>query len=332
MNCCSLRAPFQRGALALLVVTATLTLHQPASAALLSGYDLVVFGDLDTNSEVEGKTYVGGNLSGPASNYGVAVTLPKAETSLAVYGNITANNVNISQGSLEIGGNLAGGSNVNLNSAGFYAIGGTKFGNVNNGTLRAPEGMPTPAEALAYYTGASAALAVLPANSTFAIEGGFRAQFTADPSIVGGIAVFNVQASDVFASPLNPSQLAVTMNSAAGMVINVYGANITTPNSMNPVGALATDAVRERLIWNFIDTESITLQTNFNGMLLAPNASLTNNTAIDGQVVVESFVQRGEVHLPISTLFTEITTIPEPAAALSAAAMLVLVMSRRIRG
>ena len=329
MNCCSLRARSLRGALTLLVAATTLSTYQAASAALLSGYDLVVIGDLDSNSEVEGKTYVGGNLSGPASNYGILLTIPKEETSFAVYGNVTAGNVNISKGSVEIGGNLSGG-NINMNSGGYYAIAGTKSGNVNNGTSRPSTQLPLPAEVFDSYLAASATLAAMPANSTFAIEGGFRAQFTADPSIVGGVAVFHVQASDVFASPQNPSQLAVTMNSASGMVINVYGANITTPNSLNPVGALATDAVRERLIWNFIDTESIMLQANFNGMLLAPKANLTNSTAIDGQVVVNSFTQRGEVHLPISTLFPEISSIPEPTAFASVVVALVLATQRRV--
>ncbi|GAL07239.1 hypothetical protein JCM19237_4655 [Photobacterium aphoticum] len=51
-----------------------LLLPLPAYAGaidILKEYNLIVFDDLTTTSEVEGKTIVYGNINGTASNYGI---------------------------------------------------------------------------------------------------------------------------------------------------------------------------------------------------------------------------------------------------------------------
>ncbi len=104
---------------------------EPATAGPLNDYDLIVFGDLTTSSEVEGKTFVGGNLSG-TSNYGTKLTIPSSTVSLQVGGSITSGNIQLNAGSLQVAGNIS--ANVNMNSQGNYAVGGTISGNVNGGT------------------------------------------------------------------------------------------------------------------------------------------------------------------------------------------------------
>ena len=66
------RTAFMAGLTAALALTAA----GPASATtVIQGMDalhewnLVVLGDLKSSSEVEGRTFVGGNLSGTSSNY-----------------------------------------------------------------------------------------------------------------------------------------------------------------------------------------------------------------------------------------------------------------------
>ena len=44
----------------------------PSGISALSEWNLVVLGDLVSSSEVEGRTFVGGNLSGTSSNYNIS--------------------------------------------------------------------------------------------------------------------------------------------------------------------------------------------------------------------------------------------------------------------
>jgi len=199
--------------------------------------------------------------------------------------------------------------NVNMNSQGNYAVGGTVSGNVNNGThiplITPPDVTPLKNALLSQ----SAALATLTANSTATILGN-QITFNAAPSGPSNMAVFNVSAANVFENG-GLANLVLNANGASAIVINVSGSSVNWNNGMNEIGDIATDALRQKVIWNFYQATSINLQHEFNGALLAPLASLTNSTSIDGSVAVASFTQRGEVHLPVST----IDPVPEPATA-----------------
>lgn len=288
----------------LFICTASLT-----QAASLTDFNLVVFGDLDSTSEVEGKAFIGGNLSGSASNYGVSLSLASDDVALAVGGSITAGNVSVNAGAMSVVGDVDG--NVNMNSNGDYVVGGTINGQVNNGTEVSSLDVPTLSEIQSFYLALSNSYSSLTPNSTFEIENGFRALYAADPSIVGELAVIEVTAAEGLELPSTVSQLAVDLDNASGMIINVTGETIEIPSSLNPVGEILNDAVRERVVWNFVNATSLNINPNFNGMVLAPFASLQNSTAIDGQVIVDSFTQRGEVHLPISVI-----GVPEPSTLL----------------
>ena len=51
------------------------------------------------------------------------------------------------------------------------------------------------------------------------------------------------------------------------------------------------------VLWNFGTATSLTLNKQFNGGLLAPDATVSNSTPIEGSVAVANFNQGGEVHL-----------------------------------
>ena len=283
-----------------------------ANAALLDSFNLVVIGDLDSQSAVEGKTYVGGNLSGSGSNYGVGLpnTFPLSEVSLQVAGNVSAGNISVNAGSVEIGGDFTG-STLNVNSGGNYAVGGNITGNVNNGAQVPLGSIPSPASVAAHYEALSLSYASLAPNSAFAANGD-ESTFTADPALqAGNLAVFSVDASTIFDAAF--SELILNLNSAGAAIINVAGTDVTFPSSLNATGALVTDEVRARVIWNFFEATSVSLESNFNGAVLAPLADLTNTTAIDGSVVAGSFVQRGQVNLPVSVIAPPFG-VPEPTA------------------
>lgn len=268
----------------------------PASAGILDTYNLVVFGNLTSSSEVEGRAAVGGNLGGPASNYGTMLTPAANFVStdvLHVGGNITAGNVNMSAGRLRLGGSVQGGSNVNLN-------GGSTLVN-DGGTAAFVAGMAATLQAN------SLQLAALSSNSTWTGPGVQPAPVTFNAAPVGGVAVFNIAGSLLSNGLVQSWQM--NANGATTIIINVSGTSINV-NAGNTVGAWATDALRARILWNFYEATSITVARQLDGAVLAPLAHLTNSTVIAGSVAVASFTQNGEVHLPLYT-----GLIPAPGAA-----------------
>lgn len=106
---------------------------------ILNTYNLVVFGDLNTTSEVDGRSFVLGNLNGSTSNYATHYSQLPANSApaLTVGGNITGP-INVNGKGLAVGGNVA--NTVNLNQGGDMTVRGNITSNVNanfngNGTL-----------------------------------------------------------------------------------------------------------------------------------------------------------------------------------------------------
>ena len=256
-----------------------------ASASVLNQYNLMVMGNLTSTSEVEGRTFVGGNLGGPASNYATQLN-PQAHLlidTLLVGGNITAGNVNVNAGNVRRSGARFG--NMNMNGGGTESVDAAVAG------LVAPYS--------ATLSNISSHLASLTTNSTVSLPGQqpSAATFNANPGGPSNLAVFSINASDLFSNGM-VQQINLNANGASSIVINVYGGNVVY-NTGNFVGAWHDQSVRATTIWNFVDATSIDLQRQINGAILAPNASLTNNTAIEGSVFIGgSFTQNGEVHLP----------------------------------
>lgn len=289
---------------ATLPITA-ITLWLPCASAapiLVTDFNLVVGGNLTSNSEVEGRTLVGGSLFGSASNYAVKLT-PSADFSavdtLIVGGNIAAGNVNVAAGDVRVGGTASG--NVNLNGPG-----GELF--QNDGTVG---GMV--ASAIAGLNSLSAYLSGLTANSSVVDPAGPSAVTFNAVAGPGNVAVFNVDGS-IFSDP-NSQQLDLNLNAGVNaLVFNVSGALINF-NQGNFVGGFLNPSIRPQIIWNFAGATGINLDRNWFGALLAPNANLTNSTAIEGSVYIGgNFDQRGEVHLPLYESSIPGSAVPEPSS------------------
>lgn len=278
-------------------------------ASVLNDWNLVVTGNLTSNSEVEGRAFIGGNLGGPASNYAIKLQPSQwlGQDTLVVGGNINATNINIKAGNVRVGGSVNG--NVNFNG------GGSLFQDPSVASM----GSTIAAELQA----ASAGYLSLAANSVAQIPSGQPGQVRFNATPVNGLAVFNVQGSSVFSNPLTQS-IDLSAAGASAIVINVSGTSINF-NSGNFVGGWNTAFARANVIWNFYEATSISLDRAFNGAILAPKAHLSNSTNIDGSVFVSSFAQSGEVHLPTYTGFV----IPTPGAAVLALAGLVVAARRR---
>lgn len=284
-----------------------------AAPEFFTDFNLVVTSNLQNNSQdVEGRTYVGGNLSGGSP------TMAKNLTPAANFVGIDT---------LVVGGNTSVG-NINLQS-GDYRRGGTRSGNLNKNGVNQQEIVDAnlasrTANLASQMASTSAYLQGLAANSSVTLpSGGQPGAVKYNLAPVGGTAVFNVLASDVFNS--NLIQQIELLGSATTIIVNVAGTTVNF-NTGNFVGNWLNSGVRASTIWNFYQATSINLDRNFNGAILAPLAHLQNSTAIDGSVFVKSFTQTGEVHLPN---FSQTNSIPVPGAAGVLALSGLVVMRRR---
>lgn len=284
-----------------------------ASADIINNYSLTVLGDLHSTSEVEGRAFVGGNLGGPASNYGTHLT-PASEylgvDVLTVGGNINAINVNLNAGNLRLGGSLNG--NVNYNGG---------------GSLIQDASVPAMVGAFAaQLNSTSAFLRDLAATSTASVPNGQPGPLVlnAVPQGPEGVAVFNLDGATLFNNPL-VQQIELALNGAQSVIVNVSGSSINW-NHGNMVGQMHTEFARSHVLFNFFEATSINLGGRaFSGALLAPNAHLTFNGVIDGSVAVASLDQFGEVHLPTYDGY-----VPAPGT-LAAVGLGLLAMGRRRR-
>lgn len=103
---------------------------EPVSAnTILDSYNLIVFGDLVSTSEVDGKAFVSGQVTG--GNYGIHYPELAVDgvPTLTVGGDLKGN-VNINGSGLTVGGNIAT-NNLNLNQGGDIKVGGNITSNLN---------------------------------------------------------------------------------------------------------------------------------------------------------------------------------------------------------
>jgi choice-of-anchor A domain-containing protein len=266
----------------------------------LREWNLIVFGNVTSNSEVEGRTFIGGNLDGTSSNYMIRTPAasPSGQPGLTVVGNVTGNTKNLNNGSgAVIGGNVTSGFNLN-GPAQTVKVGGTISNtNVNQNTVQS--GL---AGSNQYFlsdlnqqksllqsslTDLSGSLSKVASNSSVTIANN-RATFISAPN-ASGLAVFNLTAAQLGQF----SEIALNVNGADTVVINVSGENIAL--AKNFLGG--TTGLGERVIWNFYEAKTISVSTAWGGSVLAPLAAATTSNYIEGSAVFASLVQNGEFHL-----------------------------------
>lgn len=108
----------------------------------LREWNLVVLGNLQSSSEVEGRTFVGGDLTGNSSNYQIRTPSPSRfdQPGLTVVGNVTGGTKNLNNGAgAVIGGNVTSG--FNLNGAPQTVQVGGKLSNTNINQNRVQTGL-----------------------------------------------------------------------------------------------------------------------------------------------------------------------------------------------
>lgn len=290
----------------LLSATILLWTASPAFAAPVSGTDalrewnLIVLGNLESSSEVEGRTFVGGDLTGTSSSYQIGTTTPSdtGQAGLTVVGNVTGGIKNLNNGAgAVVGGNVASGFNLN-GAAQTVKVGGTISNtNVNQNSVLSGLATSDPdfAAGLAnqgtILAGSmkqlSTSLSGLSANSQMDIAGN-RATFNAAPD-ANGVAIFSISAADLD----KVGEIAFNLNGADTAIVNVSGSAI----SLNDNFLGGTANLGEHVIWNFGDAQSLALTNSWGGSVLAPWASATTSNYIQGSAVFGSLTQNGEMHL-----------------------------------
>lgn len=292
-------------------------------------YNAIIFNDLKTTSDIEGRTFVGHNFTGTNSaNFGIHLK----------------NTTSATDRTLVIGNDLASGNPLNLQRGSLY-IGGSSNGrivNYNGGGSKIADAaiMDDLAEIQDYAIGQSLAMQSLVADSTVSLPGSqpgptkFFATAGAD-----GLAVFNVNAADIFSNPKGQQFELIPDAFTTQVVINVGGTTVNWTQG-NMVGAFTQDYWQGHLLWNFYEAETINFNSfNMHGAVLAPNASITTSANIDGLVVADNLTTSAEVHLPNSNSVGQfayegyMAPVPEPGSAvflIAAAGMILITRNRRL--
>lgn len=290
----------------LLAFVGTALATAPAMASPVTGTDalrewnLIVLGDLKSSSEVEGRTFVGGDLTGTSSNYqiGQPTPSPSGQPGLTVVGNVIGGIKNLNNGAgAVVGGNVESGFNLNGPSQ-TVKVGGTISNtNVNQNVVQSGLSVSDPgfANALAVQGSTlagsmkelSASLSGLKANSQMDISGN-RATFNAKPN-ADGVAVFSISGDNLNST----GEIAFNLNGADTAIVNVSGASI----NLNDNFLGGTAGLGEHVIWNFADAQNLDLTTSWGGSVLAPWAAAHTSNYIQGSAVFGSLNQDGEMHL-----------------------------------
>lgn len=290
------------GLLGACVVAGAGLLPQAAQGALFD-YNVVTTQQLTTSSHIEGTTFTN-NLS--FQNWPVFANSPLAGTgdTLTVAGTLTpisGSGLTIERGVFRHATAVPGGTGLNLN-------GGSS--SVTDATVSIVPLANEMATASAYYSS-------LTTNSTVQSSGNDLV-FSNTSGNPNGVVVFTVNDSQLSQSNLQiknsglaTAQLVViNVTSGSGAIVTGGGSNFTSSD-------VSWSQLAGKVIWNFVDDpQSIKLNTQWYGSILAPDSLVENNYQnINGGLYANSAIITGEVHLTGSAIpFSG--PVPEPGSML----------------
>lgn len=270
-----------------------------ASATALTDFGLIAFGDLDGTSNVQGRTFVGGDIVGGTKDF---VTQPRTP------GPVSTTGLNEADG-LIVGGQIFP-QQIQVNNQSNVRVGGASTdARINNAqlvTFSDPE-VPTIAASITADVAATGSfLAGLTANSTVDLSDGNNAVFNSTPD-ASGVAVFELETSffnrnggfdlegnldaDFFVFLVNGSG-----DFRSGTALNVFN---------NEFGQ---DEFLERIVFSFAGFDSVELSNGLGGSVFAPDADFTLRSPVRGTVVANNVNLLAQIGLPTSS-------VPEPGTA-----------------
>lgn len=286
----------------------------------LNQFNLITLGNTTSSSHVDGRSFIGGNLTGyganfvqnasgtPASDY-AGLTVGGSASGAMVNGLGAVVQGNLSNSTVNSGSSVVFGNANGVNFDGPAYVGGSatsvNFNGGQNPTL-ATGTAATAANSTNFsqvLTGLSAQLSHLSSTgSTWSIASN-TTTFNAVTNS-NGVAVFDLTGSTAWA---NPGQFQFNLNGATTVIFNTDATSASI--AANFLGGSA-QAIGAETIWNFYKASDLTINNQFGGSILAPLATMTNNQNIEGGVYVNTLNQNGEIHLqPFSG---NISPVPEP--------------------
>lgn len=318
-----------------------------AGLQAMKEHNVIVFGDMAASHDVEGKTFIGGNLTTGGGIFGIGNGAQGQATSdapiltvvgnaaggklhngsnggagslatnpgMVVGGNAHGFNFNAQNAQVKIGGNF---TNSNASNGTIIDVGGSTSGvNANGATINANLGSgfagalaaDLSAQKATLYNDLTALSAALGELQTTAGSGfDFSDHNNVKLTAVAGDDGFAVL--NVSADQLFGSTSGLSYDFTPGLttIVNISGSGDYTW-AFNTLGG--GSAYNQDIIFNFVEAARLDTRTMVHGSILAPFAAVSNNTPIEGTLVAQSFRQGGENHL--GTFGGDVPSIPEPA-------------------
>jgi choice-of-anchor A domain-containing protein len=354
-----------------MAVAATADAAPMSASEILNTYNLVVFGDVQSSSHVDGRAFVSGDVTG--GNYGEHINdVPAGSASaltvggdlkgsvsvkggLTVGGDIATSNLNYNGGGdIYVGGDLKSSFNANFNGDGdLYAKGSVTNGaniNANGGTIYLG-GTVQSGTANGAQVNSPIPASIVPDVATQAAEmkdtltkySSYLSSLDANSATAanGSKITFNATPdenglaiftiNDAVSFFASAAEFEFALNGATSLVINVLGG----ADQLINISANFLNSIAELLatntIWNFVDATEINIETQFGGSILALLAHVTNGNNIEGTLIAGSLTQNGEIHYN-GNITVPVSQTPIPAALpLFAAALGGLAFAGRMR-
>ncbi|MBI1197704.1 MAG: choice-of-anchor A family protein [Phenylobacterium sp.] len=279
-----------------------------AGLGYMRDYNLIVLGDLTTNSEVEGRTFVSGSVFGNASNYNKNQL---AGVGLTVVGDVEGGKKNV-WGDIAIGGNVDSGVEFQSSGAQELQYGGalssTNVNSPDTANHVAGLGATLGAQAATMATDLgelSTYLSTLTTTEAYTVNAnniGFDANASSD-----AVAVFSLSDLSVFTNKYPDFTYPTGYDL---VVVNVSGTNLSFPGGFNFNGP---SGLGTKVIWNFYEATTLNFNTSFYGSVLAPNAVVSTNNFVEGTLVAKTLNAGGEVHMSNLGGTYTVPGVPEPA-------------------
>ncbi|ACR13740.1 NAD+ synthase [Teredinibacter turnerae T7901] len=263
-----------------LYVSAALLVSQGAAAMSipLAEYNLVVAGDyVHEGGSVWGKTFIGGDLNGGASEFAVQVPAAPVVDSLQVVGDINAGHVKVKSGNLVLGGAISSSSNVELHGAGASIV--------HDAGLSIDSVVADLKSASQTFSGMSGV-----GNSASFVNGAFSYSGTSS------VAFFDMSYDELFRQNTNFTFSGVQADT---LIINVSGTHVNTGYGYNFPGldlSGNSGLGASDILWNFFEAEELTISNPIVGSILAIDADVTLMGTLDGSLAAGSLRTQRQIH------------------------------------
>ena len=243
------------------------------ASEILTQFNAVITQQFSTTSDVEGRLVAGKLNTGSSATF-----YNKPNGSLSSYAAVNA--ITVDSGGAWMNVNNGGSVNYQSSNAGHFNF------NADSKGVKGSAVYQSPAFTMADFTAPLDALQLqlsqLSANSTIDSTDHNQVKFNE----TGTTAVFNVTTAQ-----LQTFSGIRFVGTAGTIIINVTGD--TFDDTFNFLD-VSTD-LSSRIIWNFVNTESISLR-GWEGSLLAGDATVRAGSAINGVLYAEDYTGNGELH------------------------------------